>query len=344
MAAIVSRMPDVRFDIYTRVPRWFFEGSLRGGFSYHSLVTDVGLVQETALEADISATVRALREFLPFDERRITELAARLQKMHTDLVMCDIAPLGIAAARTAGIPSLLIENFTWDWIYEAYRAENAGIEPYIRYLRDRFAEADHHVQTEPICNPSDVDITVPPIRRSPRASPEVIRRQLDIPLDASVVLITMGGVPWQYTFLEYLASYPDVYFVVPGVAASRPAPENVRLLPRDADVYHPDLIEASDVVIGKAGYSTVAEVYHAGLPFGYVLRPAFRESSVMEAFIEEHMYGIALEAAAFADGRWLRRLSALLALPRTCRRRPNGDEEVAGYVQDVLGGGSPTHR
>ena len=39
------------------------------------------------------------------------------------------------------------------------------------------------------------------------------------------------------------------------------------------------------------GYSTVAETYHAGLPFGYVLRSHFRESAVLQRFIESEMPG-----------------------------------------------------
>ena len=31
-------------------------------------------------------------------------------------------------------------------------------------------------------------------------------------------------------------------------------------------VFHPDLVNASDAVIGKAGYNTLAEVFYAGTP------------------------------------------------------------------------------
>ena len=39
--------------------------------------------------------------------------------------MGDIPPLAVAAAEAAAIPSVAIGNFTWDWIYEDYRSEDA---------------------------------------------------------------------------------------------------------------------------------------------------------------------------------------------------------------------------
>src|SRR2546430_2106058 len=36
------------------------------------------------------------------------------------LVIADVPPLGISAAHAAGIPSVIVSNFTWDWIYAYY--------------------------------------------------------------------------------------------------------------------------------------------------------------------------------------------------------------------------------
>ena len=66
---------------------------------------------------------------------------------------------------------------------------------------------------------------------------------------------------------------------------------HVTCLPHQSDYYHPDLIRAADVVVGKAGYSTLAEVYHAGTPFGCVGRSGFRETDILEAFMAAHMPG-----------------------------------------------------
>ena len=63
----------------------------------------------------------AARFYAMFDERADREAAA-LQETRVDLVVGDIPPLAFEAAGRAGIPSIALGNFTWDWIYAAYDA------------------------------------------------------------------------------------------------------------------------------------------------------------------------------------------------------------------------------
>lgn len=337
MSALRARVPALHFDIFTEVPRWFFEESLGDGFEYHRVRTDVGLVQRTTLQENIPETIRQLDAFLPFDDDVVASLAAMLRRRACVAVCCDIAPLGIAVGRAAGVPTVLVENFTWDWVYEGYVGEYAGLHPHIDYLREQFAAADYHLQAEPVCAPRDAALRVPPVSRLPRTPADAVRTALDVPQRVPMVLITMGGVTWKYTFFGSLAEHEDVYFVVPGVNASTPAPANVRLLASDSEFYHPDLTNTSDAVIGKAGYSTVAEVYHAGVPYGYVLRPQFREARVIESFVRRELHAVPIEPEHFSDGDWLRQLPALLDLPRVRRREQNGADQIAAFVLEMLG-------
>jgi hypothetical protein len=95
-------------------------------------------------------------------------------------------------------------------------------------------------------------------------------------------------------------------------------------------------VNACDGVIGKVGYSTVAEIYYAGVPFGYISRARFRESPSLISFIADQMHGLPIEEDAFYDGRWLSCLDELLAFPRITRRGPRGSEQVARFVLDLL--------
>ncbi|MBN1106743.1 MAG: hypothetical protein JXL84_25295, partial [Deltaproteobacteria bacterium] len=124
MEAIFRKALPSEFHIFTTVPRWFFRDSLSGSFHLHRVLTDIGLAQKTPLKADLPETIRRLDRFLPFDPAMVERLAGSLRRSGCRLVVCDIAPLGIVAAGTAGIPSVLIENFTWDWIYEAYERDH----------------------------------------------------------------------------------------------------------------------------------------------------------------------------------------------------------------------------
>ncbi len=95
-------------------------------------------------------------------------------------------------------------------------------------------------------------------------------------------------------------------------------------------------MNAADVVIGKAGYSTVAEAYHAGIPFGFVSRQKFREAATMAHFIKRDMHGVEISADEFQNGNWLHGLDELLAMPRIKRREANGAEHVAEFINGTL--------
>jgi UDP-N-acetylglucosamine:LPS N-acetylglucosamine transferase len=158
-------------------------------------------------------------------------------------------------------------------------------------------------------------------------------------------MITMGGIPWHYHFLEQLAHTNGVYFLVPGADEqiraghqASPGPSGLVLLPHHSNYFHPDLVNASDAVIGKAGYSTLAEVYHAGVPFGYVARPRFRESQVLASYIEQHMHGLPVAEKDFQDGNWLASVDELLAMPRLSRDDAQGADQAARFIGELLDG------
>jgi UDP-N-acetylglucosamine:LPS N-acetylglucosamine transferase len=132
-----------------------------------------------------------------------------------------------------------------------------------------------------------------------------------------------------------VASRDDVTFIVPGAGDRLRVEGNLIRLPHHSDFYHPDLVDASDAVIGKLGYSTLAEVYRAGVPFGYIPRPGFRESLALAAYVQDTMHGLAIGEGQFADGSWLALVPRLLALPRIRRAGPNGAAQVAGFVKRI---------
>ena len=151
----------------------FFSQSLEAPFIYHSILTDIGMVQLTGLEENIPATAAALDTFYPLTRSKIEACAAFFSQCR--MVICDIAPLGILAAKQAKIPSILVENFTWDWIYAAYEQKSASLRSHIDYLDHLFQQADFHVQTEPVCLSIGCDCRVPPVARSIKASAPALR-------------------------------------------------------------------------------------------------------------------------------------------------------------------------
>jgi hypothetical protein len=324
----------VRFEIFTRVPRWLFEQSLSQPFGYHELRTDIGLVQQDALHEDIPETLHQLDAFLPFDAAWVAALAQQVRALGCEMVLCDIAPLGIAVARAAGIPSVLVENFTWDWIYAGYVATEPRLQRHIDTLQREFRSATYHIQTEPVCAYTPSDLRAAPVSRALRTPVERVRAQLGVADGQKLVLITMGGLSGTdaHGFVGQLAAQRGITFIIPGGSEALHSEGNVIVLPYRSNFYHPDLVNAVDALVGKTGYSTLAEAYHAGVPYGYVPREHFPESEVMEAYIQAHMRGLCITEAAFHSGAWLKHLPDLLALGCIARHEPNGARQVAEFV------------
>ena len=327
---------SVRFHIFTMTPEWFFRDSLSGPFVYHARVIDVGLVQRTSTQEDPDETVKELDRFLPFSEGYTAELADLLRRTGCSLAVCDIAPLGIAVAERAEIPSVLVENFTWDWIYRGYEARCRRIGRHADFLEAVFQRADYHIQTEPVCRMSPGAFVTGPVSRKIKNSAAAVRSRLGIPEEKKVVLITMGGIPEVFDSREAQVKFPDVAFIVPGPYETASERENCIFLPHRSGFFHTDLVNASDAVVGKAGYSTLAEVYHAGAPYGYLSRKDFKEAGVLADFIEAEMRGAPVDEEAFRNGGRIGVLPDLLSLGRIERNEVNGSVQAARFILDTL--------
>jgi UDP:flavonoid glycosyltransferase YjiC (YdhE family) len=342
MNAISKKCPDCHFHIFTTVPKWFFVDSLNTTFEYHSFLTDIGLIQNNAMEEDINSTLSALGNFLPFDREQLHPIIAALYNSKIEAVFCDTAALGIAVAEQVGIPSVLIENFTWDWIYAGYPQFERGFSPFINYLQQIYQRADYHFSAAPHCqNFEHITALVNPICRQPKQPASAIREALNIPSNSKVVLITMGGIPEFYPFIPQLQKHSDTFFIIPGSHTQSTPESNVILLPHHSKFFHPDLMNICDAVIGKIGYSTIAEAYYAGIPFGFIKREYFRESKILSSFILDNMNGIEILHDDFLTGSWLKILPDLSDKPRLIRNHPNGADQISEYVTNQILASSP---
>lgn len=335
MGAIRRARPGVGFEIFTLVPRWFFVDSLGDGFRHHPLRTDVGLVQRTTLHEDPEATAQVLARFVPFDAACVATLAELLGRLRCRAVMADVSPLGIEVGRAAGLPVVLVENFVWSWVYRAYLDEVPALGRPVELLEESFARATRRVRCEPVCGHAAADLVVGPVSRRPRSGRAETRRALGVPEKRALVVVTMGGTPWRADDLAPLRRRDDVSFVIPGGAADYRTEENVQLLPHRSRHFHPDLIAAADAVVGKVGYSTVAEAFHAGVPLGFVPRERFPESPWLERFIATRMSGVPISEAEASSSSWASRVDELLALPR-CPRESGGADAAGELVLDMM--------
>jgi len=331
----VHRRFGSSIDLFTTAPEWFFEESLPRGFRHHGVLVDVGFSQKSALEHDTAATVAALQRLIPFEPERIESLAEQVRASGSHVVLCDIAPLGVAVAERAGVPSVLVENFSWSWLYEPLLDEAPELGPVSDFLAGWVERATVHLQARPVCERLAGLELVDPISREPRLLRADARAALGLPEDGPVVVVTMGGHDEEMPFLERLRGLDDFTFVVTGSRRSG-VRGNLVLFDNATPLYMPDVLAASDAVVAKLGYGMVSEVWRAGIPFAGVTRPDSREMTALESFVAEELTGFILDRGAFAGGEWIDRLPELVALPRH-PRAGGGADRVAVVLGEVGG-------
>ncbi len=302
-------------ELFTTAPLWFFESSLPDCFRYHDEMVDVGFRQRSALEYDLAATVGALDRFLPFDEATVERLAATVVKAGCRVVPCDIAPLGAPGAAAAGLPSVVVENFTWGWLYEPLHGAAPELARHGRELDGWIGRATAHVQARPVCRRDPASLLVDPVSRLPRQERDETRSDLGVASDEPLVVITLGGYGEALPYLPSLRERPDCRFLITGADSTR-NDRNLILFDNDTPLFMPDLMRAADAAVAKLGYGTVAEVWREGVPFLGVTRADFREMPTLEAFARDELGAEVVIPDVFRSGRWVDRLDAMLAKER----------------------------
>ena len=112
-------------QIATAAPAYVFTRDIvtqtENHVSVRYVVLDSGAEQSDALTVD---RIGSLETFARVSVLRRAELIAQevgwLHTIRADLVVSDIVPIAFAAAKEAGLKSVGVSNFSWDFIYSEY--------------------------------------------------------------------------------------------------------------------------------------------------------------------------------------------------------------------------------
>ncbi|PFH53134.1 hypothetical protein AMATHDRAFT_73660 [Amanita thiersii Skay4041] len=107
----------VTIYIVSSAPQHVFAESIACGASYRYAEIDPIIVQPLAYRVDRQKSVQALKNFLQKKDALLESERQWLLGINASAVLSDAAFLGCQAAKLAGIPSILITNFTFDSVY-----------------------------------------------------------------------------------------------------------------------------------------------------------------------------------------------------------------------------------
>lgn len=336
------RHSELSVEVVSTAAPWFFRGFLNAKVPVRPLALDFGVLQQDSLVMRETETLRAYRDFLPERQRLVKQEAASLRAEGVKLVAADIPAAAFAAAATAGVYSVGISNFTWDWIYAGLAAGGGDYDDVLQSLTDDYRRADRLLRL-PFHDKKSVIRVVedqPLVARVSAYDKEEIRAKLGIPAGQRLGLISFGGFGLKAFDPAPLRQLEGWIFLSETLPDG--APDNLLPLPA-GDYAYPDLVRAADVVVTKPGYGVVSECLANGTACLYTGRGDFREQALLIEGLRR--YGRAREIGNddLRAGNWGAVLEALLALPEPAERlASSGDVIIADRLAELVrdqGGG-----
>jgi L-arabinokinase len=340
--AVVQRVPDVPVVVRTSVAPWLFARSVRASVRLEPGVVDTGAIQRGSLDVDIPATLEAARAFYDGADAWIAREAGWLAGAGARLVIADIPPLPIAAARRAGIPAIGISNFTWDWIYEDYDARRRA-PGLVEAIETWYAAADEgwrlpmHGGFPSFATLRDLPL-VARVARQPR---EAVRAALGLPPHRPLVLVSLGGYGARGIDLhaaaaslrglaEVVATSYDAF--TPGAGVHRV--DETRMYGQR--IRYEDLVGAVDIVASKPGYGIISECAANGTALLYTDRGRFCEYDVLVREMPRLLASAFIAQDDLLAGRWRDAVSALLATGARPPAPAEGAAVAAEWIAEKL--------
>ena len=336
-----ARAADLPILIRTSAPAFLFEGLIAPPLSVCRVECDVGLVQQDALVIDEAGTVAAWRGFMDAWDDRVAGEAAWLRDAGARLVLGDIPPLAFAAAARAGVPSVALGNFSWDWIY----AHLAAREPALVEAAARASEA--YARAELLLRlPFAGDLSafrhiadVPLVARKPTVPKAEARARLRLD-GRPAVLLSFGGLGLPGLQPAGFGALTGHQVLLTGRTGDGTAPANLRRLDAPAllaaGLEYPDVVGAVDVVVTKPGYGIVSDCIGAGTRLVYTDRGDFPEYPVMVAETPRYLPAVFASNEEVREGRLRRALEAVQALAFPAPPRTDGAAVAAEKLLSLM--------
>jgi L-arabinokinase len=334
--------PDLDIVVRTSAPVWLFERTARVPLTVLPGECDTGVVQIDSLRLDERATIQRAAAFHRTLDDRARHEAKLIERHDGRLVISDAPPLACAAAAKAGVPSVVVTNFTWDWIYEGYADELGAAPDLLPAIRSayRHADAAWRLPMHGGFATFDTIVDLPFVARHATHARDDVRRTLGLPLDRALVLSSFGGYGVNDLDLRQLDCL-DAYGVVvtrgAGAPPLPPMPAGVHAIEEallyGAGLRYEDLVGACDVVATKPGYGIISECIANGAAMLYTSRGHFVEYDVLVTEMPRYLHCGYIDQDDLFAGRWRHALTQIIEAPAPPERpATNGADVVASLI------------
>jgi L-arabinokinase len=337
LAELRRRDPSVPLAVVGSVPERLVRLAVPGPLTFRTATCDVGLVQHDALRIDEAATAARCRDFEATWDARVEAEAGFLRETRVGLVVGDIPALAFAAAARAGVPSVGLGNFSWDWIYRHLSVREPSLAASAALAASAYRQASLLLEL-PFAGDLSAFTYREPIglvARRPRVARAEARRRLGLD-DRPTVLLSFGGVGLPALARGAAPDAGDLRWLWPPDVDDR-----LEAL----DLTYPDAVNAVDVVVTKPGYGIVSDAIAAGTRVVYTERGDFPEYPILVEGMKRHLACLHLSNADLLGGRMAEPVRRVLRMPVPAPPEMEGAARAASRLLELHRGGvAPRNR
>jgi L-arabinokinase len=337
LRVVRARAPGLPVVVCSTAPASLFEGVVAPPLEVRRVAGDVGLAQKDALVIDEEGSVRAWRALVADWDAKVAAEARWLRASGARLVVGDIPPLAFEAAAAAGLPSIGVSNFSWDWIYGQLARRVPELGPAAEWAAAGYRHAERLLRLPFAgeCAAFRAIEDVPLVARRPRVERAEARRLLGLD-GRPALLVSFGGVGIPGLRPDAFGRLAGWQVLLTGPLGDGLPPANTRRLEgatlQRAGLRYEDLVAAADVVLTKPGYGIVSDCIAARTRLVYTERGDFAEYPVMVAEMPRYLPALHVANDAVREGRLADALAAVVALPFPEPPRLDGADVVASRL------------
>lgn len=232
---------------------------------------DIGLILlEGTLLVDRERLANACEKYLDGIPLKAEKERLWLLDNKIDCALCDMPLWSIKACETAKVPILYVGNFTWTELYREFLPEHIWKEyaKYYRSVKHVMLYEFHDDEMLEFLDKSDISEVGMTARRFDGKAVEMIKSG-----HTRKIIFAALGMSAQFKKPVDVSMEPYDFYTTEGVPLEG---DNVTVIPYTTPNTQ-DYVAASDYVISKAGWGTVAECLFARKPMAL-----FRRDSILE--------------------------------------------------------------
>lgn len=290
------KIPGVRVFARNLSGSKLLANSFAKGVSVTPKRNDFGIVnRESSFETDKEKTYKKLKEWIALWDNFIFEEKRFCKGTNIDLIVSDVSPQPFLVADELDIPSVAASNFTWHCIYSGLFGKSDSL---VEKIKECYLLASKSIvlpfEQSWMCLPSQVKTGL--VCRNIEKPKEEIRKILGLTAEDFVIFETMG------LSMEHLPAFKRGALPKNIKIISSFLPDAIRV---PGHMNYQDVIASSDLVVCKAGYTTVAEAISGKVPIIITARDGFIDDETVCKGVEKLGIGKRISNESFLSMDYL---------------------------------------